>query len=184
MLQRKAGKRPWHSPPHRRHELVHDYLFTAACFNHAPVIGLSMERMADFENRLLETADLTCIKIHAWVLLPNHYHFLATTQDCLGTIAALGRLHGGSSFQWNSEEETRGRQVWCRATETAMKSDRHFQATLNYIHHNPVKHGHVRKWQEWPFGSAAKYLETVGHEEAGRAWNEHPIGDYGEGWDL
>ena len=74
--------------------------------------------------------------------------------------------------------------MWCRASETVMKSDRHCWATINYIHHNPVKHGYVKKWQHWPFGSAVTYLKTVGSEEAQRTWNEYPIGTYGEEWDL
>ena len=184
LLLRQWGHRPWHSPPHRRHDHVKDYLFTAACFNHAPVIGSTLERMVGFENLLLDVADQTCAKVHAWVLLPNHYHFLARTEDCLGVITALGKLHGGTSFRWNGEESARGRQVWCRGSETVMKSDRHFWATINYIHHNPVKHGHVKKWQHWPFGSAVTYLKTVGSEEAERTWSEYPIGNYVEKWDL
>jgi putative transposase len=64
-----------------------------------------------------------------------------------------------------------------------MKSERHFWATINYIHHNPVKHGYVQHWQDWPFSSAAAYLESVGRKEAERVWHEYPITEYGKGWD-
>ena len=158
-------------------------MFTASCFNHAPIIGQSLERMIEFEEALLEAADRCCAKVHAWVLLPNHYHFLAKARDCRSVISALGKLHGRTSFRWNGADGQRGRQVWFSAVETIMKSDRHFWATINYIHNNPVKHGYVRRWQEWPFGSALKYLDTVGKEEAERTWNEYPLGDYGDGWD-
>ena len=36
---------------------------------------------------------------------------------------------------------TCGRKVFFRAVERAMRSDRRFWATLNYVHHNPVHHG-------------------------------------------
>jgi putative transposase len=65
-----------------------------------------------------------------------------------------------------------------------MKSERHFWATLNYVHHNPVKHRYVKRWVDWPWSSAARYLEEVGREEAERIWSEYPVLDYGKQWDL
>ena len=38
-----------------------------------------------------------------------------------------------------------------RIVERAMRSDRHFWATLNYAHHNPVHHGYVARWTDWPW---------------------------------
>ncbi|MCU0706018.1 MAG: hypothetical protein MUF18_18800 [Fimbriiglobus sp.] len=140
--------------------------------------------MAWFENELLQVCGEYSTELWAWVVLPNHYHILLHTDDVLGLLADIGKLHGRSSHRWNGEDNTRGRQVWCGATETAMKSDRHFRATLNYVHHNPVKHGYVTRWQDWPFGNAREYLECVGREEAERAWEEYPIGDYGKSWDV
>ena len=64
-----------------------------------------------------------------------------------------------------------------------MRSERHFWATMNYVHHNPVHHGYCSKWQDWPFSSAAPFLEKVGTEEAARIWTMYPLLDYGEGWD-
>ena len=64
-----------------------------------------------------------------------------------------------------------------------MRSDRHFWATLNYVHHNPVHHGYVEHWQDWPFSSAPEYLAEMGRAEAERLWLEYPVLDYGKGWD-
>jgi len=78
----------------------------------------------------------------------------------------------------------RGRKVWFSCAETGMKSDPHFWATLNYVHHNPVHHGYVRHWQDWPFSSGAAFLDKVGRGEAQELWKEYPIGNYGKGWDA
>ena len=83
-------------------------------------------------------------QIHAWCVLPNHYHALIETNAILEVLADLGRMHGRLSFDWNGEEQTRGRQVWCGAVERYMRNDRHFWATINYVHNNPVRHGYVR----------------------------------------
>ncbi len=64
-----------------------------------------------------------------------------------------------------------------------MRSDRHFWATLNYVHHNPVRHGYVARWAEWPWSSASDYLAQIGVEAAKRIWTGFPIRDYGKDWD-
>ena len=95
----------------------------------------------------------------------------------------LGQFHGRTSHAWNGEDNARGRKVFFRAVERAMRSDRHFWATLNYVHHNPVRHGYVARWTEWPWSSASEYLAQTGIEAAKRIWTDFPISDYGKDWD-
>lgn len=174
--------RPSHSPLHRDNGAAY-YHLTAACYEHRPHIGFTPERMTDFTERLMNVLCEKSSDTRAWVVLPNHYHALVYTGSILALLKALGRLHGSTSFHWNGEEQSRGRQVWCNAAETQMKSDAHLCATVNYIHHNPVKHGYVQRWLEWPWSSAEAYLATVGRKQAARDWELYPIDEYGRGWD-
>ncbi len=64
--------------------------------------------------------------IHAWCVLPNHYHTLIETGQILDVLSELGRMHGRLSFAWNGEENSRGRQVGCGAAERYMRNDAHF----------------------------------------------------------
>ena len=73
--------------------------------------------------------------------------------------------------------------MFFRAVERSMRSDAHSCATLNYVHHNPVHHGYVARWTDWPWSSAAEYLEQTGETEAARVWRKYPVRDYGKGWD-
>jgi putative transposase len=177
---RKSERRPWHSPPH----YVSDdglYLITAACYEHQHVIGYSPERMRLFSGELLtaiETAHL-----HAWVLLPNHYHLLLQTQDLKDLLYSLSQLHGRTSFHWNGEEDQRGRKVWCIAAETAIQSEGHFYTVLQYVLHNPVRHGYTRQWQDWLFSNAVEYLSAIGRAEAEKRWRLYPLLDFGKTWD-
>jgi putative transposase len=173
---------PWHSPPHYAGESGL-YLMTAACYEHRHVIGRSPERMAAFEQSLLDTSRALCSDVFAWTVLPNHYHMLVKSQDVKTLLAGLGRLHGRTSFQWNGEEHRRGRKVCHNAAETAMKSERHYWASFVYVLHNAVKHGYVTKWQDWPFCNARMFLDHVGRDEARRLWDEYPIDEYGADWD-
>jgi len=179
---RRANRLPWHSPPH----YVSDcelYMITAACYEHRPVIGKTPGRMIEFETELRQvTAEVTAC-LFAWVLLPNHYHMVVHAPDVKLLLKKLGRLHGRTSHRWNGEEAQRGRHVWFNALETAMKSERHFWATMNYVLHNAVHHGYAERWQDWPYSNAAQYLAEVGRDEATRRWRQYPILDYGKGWD-
>ncbi|MCL4693438.1 MAG: hypothetical protein KJ060_13130, partial [Candidatus Hydrogenedentes bacterium] len=114
---------------------------------------------------------------------PNQDHALVEAADILGLLRQLGKRHGRTSYAWNGEENSRGRKVFFRAVERAMRSDRHYWATLNYVHHNPVHHHYVERWTDWPWSSAREYLAQTDPEEAKRTWREYPLGDYGKGWD-
>lgn len=119
----------------------------------------------------------------AWCVLPNHYHVLVRCTDVKNTCRTLGKLHGSTSFRWNGDENTRGRKVWHSLTDRAMRNGDHFWSTVNYIHHNPVKHGYADRWENWPFSSAADYLEEMGRDAAAEIWKRFPVLDYGKDWD-
>lgn len=181
---RKEFCLPWHGPPHRASDSTNLYHIIAACYEHASIIGFSPQRMNSFSESLVgEVLNENCSRIWAWCVLPNHYHLQVECNDLKILLKALGLLHGKTSRQWNLEESTVGRTCWHRCMDRAMRSDRHKWATLNYVHHNPVKHGYVEKWTDWPWSSADQYLEDIGAEAATKVWKEYPVLDYGKGWD-
>ncbi len=180
---RKARGHPWHSPPHRPNFGHLRFLISAACYEHRHYIGHTLERMNNFTCDLLAVFGAHSNQTFTWCVLPNHYHALVEVPNIKGLLRELGSLHGRTSHAWNREEGSRGRKIFFRAVERAMRSERHYWATLNYVHHNPVKHGCAACWTDWPWSSAADYLEQTGTEEAKRIWRDYPIRDYGKGWD-
>jgi putative transposase len=172
-----------HSPPHPEATGRHLYHLSAASFEHSAIIGESPERLASFSETLCRVLLAPHTTIHAWCVLPNHYHILVELDDLKDGLVRIGRLHGRTSFLWNREDNTRGRQCWHACADRRIRSSAHFHAARNYIHHNPVKHGYVTKWEEWPFSSAATYLDEVGREEALDLWERYPVHDMGKGWD-
>ena len=173
---------PWHSPPHRKGDCKR-FLITSACYEHKPFIGYSPERMYAFENELCTILQDKSDKFYAWVILPNHYHALIRTSDISIILKEINKFHGRNSYYWNGEENCRGRRVWCNVIETAMKSEKHFQASINYIHHNPVKHSYVKKWQEWCFSSAQDYIMFKGRDTVMENWKKYDISEMGKNWD-
>ena len=184
LKERKGRKQPWHAPPHWEYEGLIRFIVTAACYEHKNIIGHNQQRIAKFENDLLNTCEDFGVKLYAWCILPNHYHILIQTDKIREFQSkGLGKLHGTTSFQWNGEENLRGRQIWYKSFERPMKSGRHYWASLNYIHNNAVHHSYVKKWQDWAFSSANNFIENVGREKTVEIWNDYPILDYGKDWD-
>ena len=182
MERRRVARLPMHSPRH------HDggrrvYLVTSTCYEHRPHIGFADERMDDFSGRLCSVVGECCERIDAWAVLPNHYHILVFTGGLPDLLKALGRLHGRTSHAWNGEEGTRGRKVWFNSIERPIQNDRHHVSAMQYVHHNPVKHGYARKWTDWRWSGAAEYIERIGRDEAERRWREYPLLSFGKGWD-
>jgi len=181
---RRLHRFPKHSPPHFDDSHERNYLLNGTCYEHKPVIGVSYSRMSDYESELLETVSKFTTEIWAWCILPNHFHVFLKTARMKELRSTLGQLHGRTSFKWNGEDNTRGRKVWHNCFERKMRSERHYFATLNYVLNNPVHHGYVQKWEDWPWSNAKNYLETVGREKAIEVWKKYPVLDYGSKWDV
>ena len=176
---RQLERLPWHGPPHYVGE-CDVYMITAACYEHRPVIGLDPQRMATFEAEMLETVRVHSKNMFAWTILPNHYHVLLHAIDIKCLLKALGQLHGRTSYCWNGQEKHRGRHVWHRAAETAMKSERHFWATLNYVLHNAVHHGYVEAVGGLALLECGPVSLRSWSRNGGTPWREYPILDYGK----
>ena len=174
---------PWHGQPHFEYDLPHFFHLSAACYQHQALIGRSSERMAEFEAELLTGLRDGGNEIRAWCVLPNHWHALAKTPDLKALAKRVGRVHGRTSREWNRDENTQGRTCWFGCSDRRIRSEAHFWATMNYIHHNPVHHGYADRWQDWPYSSAMDWIAGVGEGEARRVWQDYPILDYGKGWD-
>ena len=52
-----------------------------------------------------------------------------------------------------------------------------FMKRLNYIHYNPVKHGYVRKPEDWHFSSYRHYLQDDGDFWLNNSLQDFPIHD-------
>jgi putative transposase len=180
--ERKRKHYPWHSPPHfnSRLELYH---LIASCYYHQPIIGFSAKRMTAFSSSLLDFLETQQVKVHAWCVLPNHYHALIRCKNFKYLSKELGELHGRTAYLWNGEENQRGRKVFNHCSDRAIRSERHFWVTINYIHHNPVHHEKTKKWQEWPFSSVHEFIAKLGYEKVKQIWRDYPLLDYGKGWD-
>jgi putative transposase len=106
--------------------------------------------------------------IHAWVVLPDHFHCVIELPEGDADFATRLRLIkvGFSKALPKTEfrsdvRNARGeRGIWQRRFwEHLIKSDKDYQAHVDYVHINPVKHGLVNQVKDWPYSTFHKLVE-------------------------
>ncbi|MBS0294317.1 MAG: transposase [Proteobacteria bacterium] len=115
----------------------------------------------DFETMLsllAENAQKFRVAVHAYVLMDNHFHLLATpaTDEALPKMMqAVGR----SYVRYFNDRHGRSGTLWeGRYRATLIESERYMLACMAYIDLNPVRAGMVGQALDWPWSSHAHYL--------------------------
>lgn len=107
---------------------------------------------------LKEAAHQHGVAIHAYVLMDNHLHLLATpsTAEALSRMMqALGRRY----VSWFNTRHQRSGTLWeGRFRAGLVEGDRHLLACMRYIELNPVRAGLCADPAQWPWSSAAHHL--------------------------
>ena len=100
--------------------------------------------------------------IHGWVVLPDHLHCVIELPQDEDDFAIRWKLIKSNfsrrieKTEWRSAvRERRGeRGIWQRRFwEHLIRDERDFQAHMDYVHINPVKHGLVLRVQDWPYST-------------------------------
>jgi putative transposase len=118
------------------------------------------------------------VRIAAWVLLDNHYHFLIYFQNAGNLPEFMKHLHGETSFKLNQLDGTQGRMVWYSYWDRFVRDEKDYWTKFNYIHYNPVKHGYVEKAEEWHYSSYRDILEVEGEDWVDDVWASYPVVEF------
>ena len=181
LRERKERGYPLHSPPHYK-GIEGIYLITATCYEHHSVFD-TFDLLSLLRDTVLNRFTNAESPYSAWVFLPTHYHILLNTPDLTFVGEALRKAHSRTAAKANYMQGKQGRRVWYRYSDRMMRSERHYWATVNYIHYNPIKHGYVDNMSAWPWSSVHDYWDSLGEEDMRQKWKQYPIRDYGKGWD-
>jgi putative transposase len=105
---------------------------------------------AEFRDHLLRIAERAAWKIHAYCLLPNHYHLIVeATQQQLS--AGMQRLNGRYAQVFNERYDRSGHVFESRFTSYVIESEEHYERALQYVRANPVEAGLCGRASEWPW---------------------------------
>jgi putative transposase len=148
------------------------YFFTVVSYRRRPILCEAPVRVA-LRHAILEVRARRPFSIDAWVLLPDHLHCLWTLPPGDADFSTrwslikrrvsilCGRHYRRAEWLTASkkkhrESTLRQRRYW----EHQIRNDVDFARHVDYIHYNPVKHGHSRTPQEWPYSTLHRYVET------------------------
>ncbi|GAB3356314.1 MULTISPECIES: transposase [Giesbergeria] len=114
----------------------------------------------DFERMLALLAENVrqfAVTLHAYVLMDNHFHLLATP----ATVDALPKMMqavGRSYVRYFNNRHGRSGTLWeGRYRATLIEPERYLLACMAYIDLNPVRAGLVAQAAAWPWSSHAHY---------------------------
>jgi putative transposase len=89
--------------------------------------------------------------LHAFVIMPDHFHALITPAPDVSLEKAMQFIKGGFSFRLKSKLD-----VWTPSfNESQIMSEDKFASCMRYVDENPVRRGLVSMPEAYPFSSAA-----------------------------
>ena len=105
-----------------------------------------------------ECAALHNVAVHAYILMDNHLHLLATPETDEGLsrmmqslgrryVAAFNKRHSRSGTLWDG-----------RFRAAPLESATYLLACMRFIETNPIRLGHAIRPQDYPWSSAAHHL--------------------------
>ncbi len=146
------------------------YFFTVVTENRAPIFH--REPIARMLGRIIREAQRRWpFRVPAVVLLPDHLHAIWSLPR--GDFAysmrwgwikkeftqAYLKIGGSTQPVSMSQQKNRRAGVWQRKFwERSIRDEEEFAAYLDYIHWNPVKHGHVQSPSQWPFSTFHRWV--------------------------
>ena len=138
-------------------------IFTSTA-DYQHLLGLIEENAKKFE-----------VDVHAYVLMTNHFHLLATPQNDKG-LPLLMQAVGRSYVRYFNDSRGRSGSLWeGRYRSTLIETDRYLLTCMAYIDLNPVRAGMVGEPLDYAWSSHAFYVG---------ARTEKLITPHGLFWDL
>lgn len=120
---------------------------------------------------LEENAKAMRVAVHAYVLMGNHLHLLATPETAEG-VPQLMQALGRSYVRYFNAKQSRTGTLWeGRYRSTLIQPERYLLACMVYMDLNPVRSGLVADPADYPWSS---YLHYVGRKVDKRV-TPHPL---------
>ena len=146
------------------------YFFTLVTYQRRPLFVDEYARLC-LRYAISKVRDEHPFEIDGFCLLPDHLHTIWTLPvgggDYSGRWRAIKgnfsrnyrRLNSDSTKAVGSRRVRGETNIWQRRFwEHLIRDDDDFQRHLDYLHFNPVKHGHVHAVADWPWSSFHRYV--------------------------
>ena len=129
---------------------------------------LLVDRIDDLRSAFQAAHSARRFEVLAIVVLPDHLHCLwRLPQGDLDNANRWAQIKAGFSRRLPANERRsaqrvarRERGIWQRRYwEHLIRDENDLRRHVEYIHFNPVKHGHAVRPSEWPYSSFHRWVE-------------------------
>ena len=97
------------------------------------------------------------VELHAYVLMTNHFHLLATPATATG-LPSLMQAVGRRYVRYFNQRQGRSGTLWeGRYRSTLIEADRYLLACMVYLDLNPVRAGICQAAKDYPWSSHGHY---------------------------
>ncbi|HQS99774.1 MAG: hypothetical protein B7Y26_11245 [Hydrogenophilales bacterium 16-64-46] len=140
-------------PNYRRHYLAAPVFVTLVAHHRRPWLATHAAQLSVSMHRTHEKHPFRHL---AHVILPDHLHWLFEAQD--GNFSAVvAAFKRDASWALKACGEA-SEPLWQpRFYDHLIRDEADFQRHLDYLHYNPVKHGHCNHPGDWPHSSFAAW---------------------------
>jgi len=115
---------------------------------------LKQPRLATMVQNSLLHFDGERYRLLAWVVMPNHFHLLATALPGHSLSEIMHSIKSYTAHEANKMLRRTG-QFWMEDYfDRYIRDAQHFSNTVKYIENNPVKARLCTKPEDWPYSSA------------------------------
>ena len=108
-----------------------------------------------FRTQLLRVAAKFGWKLHAYCLMPNHYHLIVETEQ-LKLSSGMQRLNAGYATAFNERHNRVGHLFQGRFASRVIDDYEHFERALAYVMANPSAAGLCAEDEPWPWADMAR----------------------------
>jgi putative transposase len=164
-------KRYLHNPIHF---FVDDtsYFITAAIYDKRPLLAEDELKIQLFE--LIQTTFQTFgWQLYDWVILNNHYHLLGLSRKGDDLAHIIRNIHRVSATFIHATTHC-SLPVWWNYWDYCPRNEKQYLIRQNYLLYNPVKHGYVKKLNDYPFSSFPRTFEVTGRDELVKQFQGYP----------
>ena len=125
--------------------------------NRQPIFTGSADR--EFFLQLLRTsATRAGVAVHAYVLMDDHFHLLATPQTT-SALSAMMQMIGRGYARYFNDNQARSGTLWDgRYRATVLQARDHLLNCMVYLDLNPVRRGLSATAQDYPWSSYGHYV--------------------------